>query len=321
MNVKESIILVMSLVLSFAGYAQDYDDVYFDYTKSKKVEKNKKNTEDFVDYNADGSMRDVDEYNRRYTVGEYVVDSLNGEQGEFVYTDRIKRFYNPQVVAESNNPQIIERYYTITSPEVNIIIDNPYYWNSPYWYDWYTPSYYWRYGVYGPRWYDSWYGWNWGFGWDWCYYDHYHHHHHHHPTYYPGGFYPHTPSGGGGNVAHRPSYNGGGRRPFGVSTGNNSNVGRRPSDSDRGRNNSTVKNNSNRRPKVSNSSSSSRRSSSMSSSSSRRSNYSNSGSSSNYNHSSSRGRGDGNSSGSSYSSGGGGGSRSSGGGSGRSGRR
>ena len=318
MKVKLSLILSALLLTSnLVSRAQDYDDIYYNPSKeTKKVEKkNDKYIEDNdvfnsydVIYNI-GDMRDVDEYNRRYTyIDTLATDSMPlGAQGDFVYTDRIRRFYNPSVVTESN------------TPEINIIIGTPTTYYNPFMYDWNMPLT-WNYGWYNPWIYSNWhYDWCWGYGWDW-YYPMYHHHHHHH---YPHGWYPgyvHHPVIGGGSIVsgggnNRPTYNAGGRRPFGVNT-TNEGVGRRPS-STSGRGNSSVKSDNRK--------SSSRRNSSSSNSGGRRpsmssnNDYRNS-SSSSYNNSvrSSRSSNDNYDRGSSSSFGGGGSNR---GGGSRGGRR
>lgn len=249
MKVKVLLLLSVFLSTSFVSVAQDYDDIYYDSSKAskKEVKKNDKkvSTEvnNYVVYsdnsNLDnGNWRDVDEYNRRYTYNDTLaVNNTNLEmQGDFVYTDRLRRFYNPSVIVESNDPQLAELYYVSTTPEVNLIIGTPtYYWN-PFGYYWYSPSYYWHYGWYDPMWHYSWH-------WDW-WYPHYPHYPHNPPGWHPGG--GHYPGGGiapGGGSHRRPTYNAGGRRPFGVDASQNgSNAGRRPSSGTTGRGNSSVNN-------------------------------------------------------------------------------
>ena len=145
-----------------------------------------------------GTVRDVDEYNRRTPVESDTTEIPQSEN--FEYTRRIERFYDPQVVASLDDPELVEYYYTSAQPEVNIIIGStafndpwlwdwgwysPYSysywgWNSWYWgypYSWWRPS--WYYGWYHPGWYPgpSWYpGWHPG-----------HYPGHHYPGYHPGG--------------------------------------------------------------------------------------------------------------------------------------
>lgn len=253
MKIKLSILCGFLMAISLSGVAQDYDDIYFDSSKDKKKETKKvtvKKTQQLVNQNNtvvdfDGitNERDVDEYNRRYmynVVDTLVQDSLPIENdGDFVYTDRIKRFHNPSVIIETNDPDLAEAYYVSTSPEVNIIVGTPsYYWGTPYWY---YPSYYtWYTGWYGPDWYTPWYGWGWSFGWTWG--PHYHHHHHH---WYPGPVY--RPGHGVANGGiHRPAHNAGGRRYSGA--GSNYGIGRRPATPAGNRNGISSENGSNRRP-------------------------------------------------------------------------
>lgn len=236
MKTKLSLVLSLIFAVSFSGIAQDFDDIYYNSSKSKKhetkteVQSNITNVQEsaIVDNSTEGSMRDVDEYNRRNVVAQYdstMTDSLLVGQGDFVYTDRIKRFYNPSVISETADPELAELYYVSTTPSVNLIIGTPTYGWDPYWYNWYSPSYSWYAGWYGPRWYSPYYAWdwNWSFGWGWHYPMHYPHWGYG-PSCYPG--HIHGPVMGGGHI--QPTYNKGGRRPFG--TNNNSGVsnGRRP---------------------------------------------------------------------------------------------
>ena len=265
MKMKLSILLGLLVTVSFSCFAQDYDDIYYNSSKKKAkkttviVEQNENtvtDTNNGVSYVSQGVVRDVDEYNRRYSVLDTLAydNSVSSEnQGDFVYTDRIKRFHNPSVIIETNDPEIAEIYYVSTSPNVNLIVGTPSsYWN-PYWYDWYFPSYSWHVGWYGPSWYN--WGWNWsfGWGWDWCHPVYYPHHHHHYPSWGP--IVPNHPGHGVKPPAggHRPTYNAGGRRPnVNRSSGSNAGVGRRPAVTVGNRNNGTVSNdkNNNRRPSV-----------------------------------------------------------------------
>ena len=264
MRIRLSILLAIILSVSFDVCSQDYDDIYYNSSKSKKKESQKvsdnKSTsimdETGYDYGYYDNMRDVDEYNRRYSSTESVsYDSTTvNNQGDFVYTDRIRRFHNPTVIVETNDPELAEVYYVTTTPDVNLIIGTPVNYWDPFWYDWYYhPTYLWRVGWYGPSWYSSWYGWgwSWSFGWDWCYPVHHHHH-----GWHPG--VPHHPGHGVGHApSPRPTYNAGGRRPYvgNTVTGGSSSGGRRPSVSTYSRTNGeNVKNNSGRRPSVNKSS-------------------------------------------------------------------
>ncbi len=251
MKMKLSILLGLLLAVSFSCFSQDYDDIYYNSSKKKTkktsvIVAQEENAEHSLLKSESGLERDVDEYNRRYTVQDTLYDNngSSGNQGDFVYTDRIKRFHNPSVIVETNDPELAEIYYVSTTPSVNLIIGTPTYSWSPYWYDWYYPSYSWHIGWHGSAW--SYCGWNWsfGWGWDWCYPIYHHHHHypiwgHHHPVH---GINP--PAGG-----HRPTYNAGGRRPnIGYNKGNTG--GRRPSISAGHRNNGTINTDNGRRPSV-----------------------------------------------------------------------
>lgn len=328
MKIKLSILMSLLLTVSLVITAQGYDDIYYNSSNSKKKETKKTNAKkteasqvdnNSIDYNDTfigfNNNRDVDEYNRRNITRDTLgVDSTTMDEYEdFAYTDRIRRFHNPSVIVEANDPEITELYYN-TTPTVNLIIGTPSYWN-PYWdwnwgyYDWtwgWSPYNRWR--VFHSAWYSPWYyDWGWSFGWTW------HHHHHHHnwwgPGHHHGGPNFSGPVHGNGNNKVPGRVNRG-RRVFGQGTvGNSSGIGRRPA-IETVRSNKGANVNNNRRPDVnrtSKSSSSNRRSSVSRS-------YNNNNRSSSYNSDSYSG---GSRSGGSYS---GGGSRGGGGGS-RGGRR
>lgn len=229
MKIRESLI-VLSLMLGTAigAVAQDYydDDIYYNADKARKeqAEKARKAAEerkkaaqplpgsDMYVVNT-GNNRDVDEYNRRYVTRE-VVDTTMNENGDFVYTRRIERFYNPDIVAASGNEDLQYNYYESladqNSTNVNIYVTNPdpwYYsaWAPSWYYSWGYPYYY-RSSWWGPSW--SW-SWNWGWGpswsWGWGY-----------PGWgypgwgYPGGGWAWVPSrpyhpSVGGMITHRPN--------------------------------------------------------------------------------------------------------------------
>lgn len=202
-------------------WAQDYDDIYYDSSKAKKVtaqtSKQKYANEEcyssgIVNY------RDVDEYNRRgnYSAAQdtLVYDTLQSNQ-DFQYTDRIKRFYNPSVIVESGDSDAAT-LYVYTRPSVNIVVGTPSYYYSPW------SSFSWGYYDFGF--YDPWWGWRdpWVYG-GYCYYSPWRFSHWHDPFW---GWYdpcPPRPYYGGG-WSYRPSvrpdiYPGassGSRRPVGV---------------------------------------------------------------------------------------------------------
>ena len=168
--------------------AQDYDDIYYDASKSKTVEiKTSTPAKTTVIYGdvpekykvvAEDNYRierDEDEYNRR---GAYDPSNINYEvdiNGDTIYEDafantrRIERFYNPDIVILSDDNDLIELYYD-ESPSVNLIIGSDsfsyYGWDSPF----YSSYYPWYTGWYSP-WYTPWYYhrtwyplYNWGYG-------------------------------------------------------------------------------------------------------------------------------------------------------------
>lgn len=271
-NRFRSIIALTLAAFAFtgSGYAQSYydDDIYYDASKArqekekKKKEQQKKNDaartsaekswsytstlqplpgSDTYIFSTDNN-RDVDEYNRR-NVNPVSNDTVPEEEN-FTYTQRIERFYNPEIVTGSNDNELKEVYaYTVDEPAptattVNIYLEPSYSWYSPWygWNSWYGPSWAywdpWYAGYWGPGWSLSWgpswgwgpsWSWSWGWGpsWGWgaplpppV----------HHPGYIPsrpsrpvisnGGRRP-----GNGSIATAPSYNGmrpgstAGRRP------------------------------------------------------------------------------------------------------------
>lgn len=239
--------VISGLLFTDSVKAQDFDDIYFDSSKSAKKEKKQpivveEVADDYVDASFTGrnyvEERDVDEYNRRgshYSASDSISngnDSTYTDEDSFQYTERIKRFHNPTVIIESTDPDVAE-LYVYTRPSVNLVVGTTSYtpWSVSSFY--YTPS--WSY-------YDPWrpYGYvGWGYDpfyfslYDPFYYGcgyyswHYPYHHHHygywHPyhSYWGYGYIPHY--GHGGNLAHNPTRyrsNGNGRRPTGVGTSN-----------------------------------------------------------------------------------------------------
>ncbi len=174
--------------------AQDYDDIYYDSSKSsknatKKVEKAAKTTviygevpEKYKVVAQDNYQveRDEDEYNRR---GAYDPSNVNYEvdiNGDTIYeeafanTRRIERFYNPDIVILSDDDDLIELYYD-ESPSVNLIIGSDsfsyYGWDTPL----YSSFYPWYTGWYSP-WHTPWYyhrSWYSLYNWDYGYYSWY----------------------------------------------------------------------------------------------------------------------------------------------------
>ena len=214
--------------------AQDYDDIYYDASKSKTVEIKSKSSKQPKTVAIYGNVpekykvavesnyrveRDVDEYNRRgaydpTTVVDYEVD-INGDTifyGDTIYeeafanTRRIERFYNPDIVILSDDNDLVELYYD-ESPTINLIVGSDWGYGSSYgWSGGFFDSYYypWYTGWYDPwytGWYDPWYiGWYrpWG-GWYTgfgYYYPHYWHWGWHYTPWW------HTTWGWGGWYGH-----------------------------------------------------------------------------------------------------------------------
>lgn len=207
---------VLALCAGTVIHAQDYDDIYYDGSASevkqetKKVETTKTRTQLPTSYKVTVQKnyqtdRDVDEYNRRggiYSQPDNDTLYLDAPDDGTMFgnTQRIERFYNPDIVVLSDDDELVELYYDNAS-SVNLIIGSnygytprvgwgfgygnywPYYYDPFYdpwyysgWYGWHRPYYSW----YGP-WYSTWYYTNWGYR----------------PWYY-GGWYGHRPWGYGG---------------------------------------------------------------------------------------------------------------------------
>ena len=189
-------------------YAQDYDDIYYDASKSVTTETKAKTkvvkpTKTIAVYGEVPETykvavrdnyrveRDVDEYNRhsvyepQYEVdinGDTIyMDSTYVDDDMFANTRRIERFYNPDIVILSDDDELVELYYD-ESPTINLVVGSDWGYGSYYglgyassYYPWYTGWYEpWYYGWYSPwHWHSPWYyGYtNWGFyNWGWTYY-------------------------------------------------------------------------------------------------------------------------------------------------------
>lgn len=207
---KHLYLLTALLIISCASVrAYDYeDDIYYNPAKSKKQTSEKVQS----NYIQNFDMQDVDAYNRRGqyyvspvdTIGDYVA---NGE--DFVYTQKIQKFYNPTIVVD--NADLLSTVLANSYGNVEVIYnpDGPVFssvyspwnswnyslypgwgwtvgWDSPYW----GPS--WSFG-FGPAWSVSWgypynYAWGpswgwWGPSWSYGYYPPHHHHHYYRPAY------------------------------------------------------------------------------------------------------------------------------------------
>lgn len=168
-------------ILAVAGtsvQAQEFDDIYYNPKNDKALstteKKGKKST-----YIKDFSTLDVDTYNRRGQYYESPIDTIGAkaEGGEdFVYTQKIQKFYNPTIVVD--NAAVLADVIDNSYGNVEIVFDNglPYF-NSVYgwpgYYDYYTwvPS--WRWGgpyswSYSPVWgFEFWPSWSLGPSWAW----------------------------------------------------------------------------------------------------------------------------------------------------------
>lgn len=204
-----------------------------------------------------GNVRDVDEYNRRYTSKEndfsyddgtlYVeekqtpelegewVNGFEGSDDDYEYAERIIRFRNPRYAVHISSPYYWDIVYGGNSFDWNVYTDGWYAYAFPtfsnrLWWDW-------RFGSFGLGWNSRWYGgWNspyyyggyyggyydpWYGGWG-GYYGHHGYYgyygHHHYSHYYP--YYSHSgrPYRGGTYVNDRYSSSYGTRRESTYST-------------------------------------------------------------------------------------------------------
>lgn len=198
---------LMGLLALGAGaivQAQDYDDIYYDASKTSKVTTKAETPVKTVSVYGEVPERykvavrdnyrverDEDEYNRRgvYELN-YEVD-INGDtiwfNGDSIYDDdafantrRIERFYNPDIVILSDDDDLVELYYS-ESPTVNLVIGSDwgygYNWGYSSYFPWYSHrAYYpWYSGWYDPwyySWYSPWYHHSYWYGprlWGWGY--------------------------------------------------------------------------------------------------------------------------------------------------------
>ena len=239
MKLRQLALLSLAMAFSHSAIAQNHDDIYYDSSKDeeKNVVEEVKDETIIVSVNPDeinqdamynyfsddqtanwhGNIvenRDVDEYNRRDVglvenslqadmAGDTIsIDPsvLNGDT--FQYTERIRRFHDPDIITESDDEELVD-LYVYTRPEVNLVIGTPTYYVSPfsaglYFSSWaYDP---WYYDFYYP-WYDPWYyrpAWHWSWSWSWNWWGPswwspgYHIHHHYHG--YPGPSFNHRPA-------------------------------------------------------------------------------------------------------------------------------
>lgn len=245
------LLFALSLPLSMMAQSND-DDLYFVPSKDNKQEEVKPmvkkepkvKTGTTTIYTSPGTtvvvedrkgnkrdMRDVDEYNRRYSskdnkfdlvddtlyVKEKAVSDLDGEwvngfdgsQDDYEYAERIIRFRNPRFAVSISSPLYWDIVYGTNPWDWNVYTDGFYAYAFPtftnrLWWDW-------RYNSYGPGW-----GWGWSPYYAWGGY---------YPGYYPGywgGYWgPHWghhhgyyPGWGGGHWARHNTYTD--RRSYGT---------------------------------------------------------------------------------------------------------
>jgi hypothetical protein len=180
---KYRVLTLLGVLALSAGVfiqAQDYDDIYYDASKTSGSTKAAKVTTPAKTVAVYGEVperykavaesnyrveRDEDEYNRRGAYEpEFEVD-INGDtiyEEAFANTRRIERFYNPDIVILSDDDDLVELYYD-ESPTVNLIIGSDWDYTVSYGWDW--PGYLWRHSWYDP-WYDfTWRSTWWSYGW------------------------------------------------------------------------------------------------------------------------------------------------------------
>ena len=167
-----------------------------------------------------GNMRDVDEYNRRYTSrdntfsmendtlyieekplnerGEWV-NGFEGSQDDYEYAMRIVRFRNPRYAIPVSSPLYWDVVYGLPSWDWNVYDDGLYAYVFPtytnrLWWDWrfnylYGPGWSFSWGWTSPWYYSSWYPNYWYGGyWGGGYWGHHAWHHHHHYPYWAGNY-------------------------------------------------------------------------------------------------------------------------------------
>lgn len=248
--------LILGLGLCTSAFAQsEYDDIYYNPQKDSKSSNFKGVTHGNSNYVEDMSLVDVDAYNRRgesyYLTPIDTIGTGVGNGEDFVYTQKIQKFYNPTIVV--NNADLLNDIINNSYGNVQIVYENnnpiivsgfggyyPYYnnWWGPGWnisWNWgWGPSWSWSWG-WGPSWswnypYNPWYagywgpGWGWGPAWGWGRpRDPYYAQHHWRP--YGNGSVGPRP---GWSHNTRPGYNGSHRGSSTVRPGSNMSVASRP---------------------------------------------------------------------------------------------
>lgn len=193
-NRMSALAIALSAAASLSAQGYYDDDIYFNPNKDKdrNVEAAKKAASRQTQRTANGyiitrvadypaadtyaaegsSTRSVDEYNRRGVFARpdttaTLPDSIKAA-ADFAYTRQIERYYNPDIIISSDDPEIVELYYAQPA-EVNIYVNTPGYgyWGYPYYAGWYDP-WYWGTSLWYPYWGPSWsFSWGWGPGWGW----------------------------------------------------------------------------------------------------------------------------------------------------------
>lgn len=179
---RKMYLLMAILAVPFATFAQN-DDMYFVSSKKKVQEKNVASSSsrkaktaspwddaEEVDYHS-GSLRDVDEYNRRGGTQRQVMARL---QGDTLYVD------SPDSLQEKEYLLRYEENYAVDEPynddyyfSTRLSRYHGFYHYDPFMWDvcfgWYDPWYDPWYGFYGPYYRHGWFSWySWGWGWGHC---------------------------------------------------------------------------------------------------------------------------------------------------------
>lgn len=173
----KNLIVAMALGLfpATAVFAQSYfeDDIYYNPKKDNTTQTVKKTEKKKSNYIADFSNMDVDSYNRRGQYYSSPVDTIGSraeQDADFVYTQKIQKYYNPTIVVDNADvlADVLENSYGNVDIEISAG-GYPVFLPS-YAYGW---PYYGRRGFYADPWgwsisfYDPWYSWNWGPSWGW----------------------------------------------------------------------------------------------------------------------------------------------------------
>lgn len=207
------LILMLSQIVNLMAQ-QVEDDLYFIPSKDKK-EKNEVKVKENAKKQANttriytspgttvvvkdrkGNVRDVDEYNRRYSArensfslnddtliieekdrpdldGEWIGGEFRGTRDDYEYAERIIRFRNPRFAISISSPLYWDIVYGVNSWDWNVYTDGFYAYafptfTNPLWWNWRFDSWSWRWsrpyygtGYYSNYWYNDFY---WGNSW------------------------------------------------------------------------------------------------------------------------------------------------------------